>query len=153
MILAKFIYLDVCVLSRPFDDQSQMRIQLETNAVNLILSHVRQNVLTLTVSPVHEAEIQAIPEQEERTQLLLLIRTLGKISEIDLQAARKRAAYFTQQGVGIADAAHVAFVAFAEQAKADFISVDDRLIKKCRNLSLAIWFGSPVAYCDKENLK
>ena len=150
MTQSKFIYLDVCVMSRPFDDQSQMRIQLETNAVNLIFTHVRQNQFTLVASPVHEAEIQVIPDQEERTQLLSLIRTLGKTCQVNLQAARKRAEYFTQQGVGVADAAHVAF---AEQAHADFISVDDRLLKKCRYLTLAIWFGTPVAYCDKESLR
>ena len=33
----KPIYLDVCVLSRPFDDQSFLRIRLETEAVNLML--------------------------------------------------------------------------------------------------------------------
>ena len=41
------IYLDVCVLSRPFDDQQQLRIRLETDAVNLILSQVRQGRYTL----------------------------------------------------------------------------------------------------------
>lgn len=150
MTQPKLIYLDVCVLSRPFDDQSQMRIQLETNAVNLILTHIRQSLLTLVVSPVHEAEIQVISEQEERVQLLSLTKTLGKTLSVDLQTARKRAEYFTQQGVGIADAAHVAF---AEQAIADFVSVDDRLLKKCKKLVLPIWFGTPVAYCEKENLR
>jgi len=32
------IYLDVCTLCRPFDDQSFLRIRLETDAVNLIMS-------------------------------------------------------------------------------------------------------------------
>jgi hypothetical protein len=43
------VYLDVCALSRPFDDQSQMRIRLETDAVQLILSHIRSGSLTLIV--------------------------------------------------------------------------------------------------------
>jgi len=30
------VYLDVCALSRPFDDQAFLRIRLETEAVNLI---------------------------------------------------------------------------------------------------------------------
>ena len=32
------IYLDNCVLNRPFDDQSQERIRLETEAIVLLLS-------------------------------------------------------------------------------------------------------------------
>jgi hypothetical protein len=50
------VYLDVCALCRPFDDQSQMRIRLEADAVQLILSHVRGESLALAVSPVHELE-------------------------------------------------------------------------------------------------
>ena len=32
------VYLDNCVLNRPFDDQGQERIRLETEAVMLILA-------------------------------------------------------------------------------------------------------------------
>ena len=32
------VYLDVCALCRPFDDQAHMRIRLETEAVQLILA-------------------------------------------------------------------------------------------------------------------
>ncbi|MDF2953368.1 MAG: hypothetical protein OD816_000613 [Thermodesulfobacterium sp.] len=32
----KLIYLDVCALCRPFDDQSYLRIRMETEAINLI---------------------------------------------------------------------------------------------------------------------
>ena len=63
------IYLDVCALCRPFDDQSQIRIRLETEAVQLILSHVRAENLSLIVSPVHDAEITAIGDLAERTHL------------------------------------------------------------------------------------
>jgi hypothetical protein len=34
------IYLDVCCLNRPFDDQSQDRIRLETEAVIIIISRM-----------------------------------------------------------------------------------------------------------------
>ncbi len=44
----KRIYLDVCALNRPLDDQSQMRIRLETDAVLLILSHVRAHNLQMS---------------------------------------------------------------------------------------------------------
>lgn len=36
------LYLDVCALSRPFDEQDYLRIRLETEAVNLILSNIRK---------------------------------------------------------------------------------------------------------------
>ena len=68
----KRIYLDVCALCRPFDDQTHMRVRLETEAVQLILSHVRATNLALIVSPVHDAEIAAIPDPAEREYLLPL---------------------------------------------------------------------------------
>jgi len=43
--MSKFIYLDVCSLSRPFDEQSAIRIRLETEAVNLILLSLLQKSL------------------------------------------------------------------------------------------------------------
>jgi hypothetical protein len=36
--MPQFIDMDVCALSRPFDDQGFMRIRLETEAVNLMVS-------------------------------------------------------------------------------------------------------------------
>lgn len=55
----RLVYLDVCALCRPFDDQSRMRIRLETEAVNLILEHVRKGTLTMIASPAHDVEIAA----------------------------------------------------------------------------------------------
>lgn len=91
-----------------------------------------------------------IPDREERTQLQLLLINLGKLPKVDLATARIRAELFATRGIGIADAAHLAF---SEQAMADFISVDDQLLKKSSRLSLPIWIGSPLVYCEKENLK
>ena len=36
------IYLDNCALNRPFDDRSQERIRLETEAIIVILSRVER---------------------------------------------------------------------------------------------------------------
>jgi len=146
----KRVYLDVCTLCRPFDDQSLVRIRLETSAVELILSHVRQKEIALIVSPAHDVEIGAIADLEERSQLALLLEQLGTRPRFDLSAARQRAEYLAAQRLGVADAAHVAF---AEHAQADFVTVDDQLIKKCRRIRLAIWCGTPPLYCEKENLR
>jgi len=143
------VYLDVCALSRPFDDQGQMRVRLETDAVHLILSHVRAGDLALVVSPVHDLEIGAIDGTTEREQLVTTLRRVGDRIAFDLRRARERAERLVQQGLGPADAAHLAF---SEEAQADFVSCDDRLLGQCRRLQPAVWFGTPVAFCAKENL-
>ena len=55
----KALYLDVCTLCRPFDDQSQMRIRLETNAYYLILQAIRNTHYDMLVSAVHFEEVSA----------------------------------------------------------------------------------------------
>lgn len=143
------VYLDVCALCRPFDDQTQMRIRLETEAVQLILSHVRSGDLDLMVSPVHDIEIRAISDPIEREHLLSLLGETGEHAEADIPLVRQRAEQLAQEGLGPADAAHLAF---AEGLGASFVTCDDQLVRQCRRLRLDIWFGTPVALCDEENL-
>ena len=144
------VYLDVCALSRPFDDQTQARIRLETEAVRLVISHIRNLHLEMIVSRAHWAEIAAIDEVEERTTLEQLLADLSAAFEFDRQLARARAQSLTLLKFGPGDAAHLAF---AEQALADFVTVDNRLIRQGRRANLPIWIGSVLEYCEKEKLR
>lgn len=146
----KQVYLDVCILCRPFDDQQQGRVRLETVALDLILAQVEASTLHLIVSPVHQAEISVIYNAEMRQQLLMLLDKLGNQPDYDFPTVRQRAEILTDKGMGVADAAHVAF---AEAAHADFITVDDRLLRQCLRLDVTVWYGTPLAYCDKESLQ
>jgi predicted nucleic acid-binding protein len=121
----KTIYIDVCALCRPFDEQEYMRIRLETEAVNLILSKVRDGNYKLIVSPVHIKEIEAISDTIERVELQIVLNEWGEQIHVNMAETRSRAEDLVNSGFGIADAAHVAF---AEQADVPFISCDDRLI-------------------------
>lgn len=80
----KTIYLDVCALCRPFDDLKPIRVRLEAEAVQLILSHVRSKNLTMVVSPAHVAEIGAIEDLAEREHLVILLDDLGHRTTFDL---------------------------------------------------------------------
>jgi predicted nucleic acid-binding protein len=146
----KLIYFDVCVLSRPFDDQSFLRVRLETEAANMILSKVRSEKYKLVASSIHWEEIKAISDISERTELQERLKTLGESVNVDLVVTRKRAEELCDLNFGVADAAHIAF---AEQCGAEFISCDDALIKKCSRHNIKIWCGNPVAFCEKEDLR
>lgn len=145
----KRIYLDVCALSRPFDDQSQMRIRLETEAVQLILSYVRSGDLVLIISPVHKAEINDIGDSIEREHLLSMLQDVGRQADHNLALVRQRAEEWAENGVGLADAAHLAF---AEAATASFVTCDDRLIRQCRRLQSDVWCGNPLTFCSERDL-
>jgi predicted nucleic acid-binding protein len=112
----KLIYIDVCSLSRAFDDQDYLRIRMETDAVTLILSRARQGIYRLVTSPVHLIEINATEDPFERIQLLTLLEKLRENTNVDMMETRKRAEELVNLGFGIADAAHVAF---AERSGAD----------------------------------
>ena len=49
------IYLDVCCLNRPFDDQTQVRIHLEAEAVLMVLSRCEAGAWQWIGSEVIEA--------------------------------------------------------------------------------------------------
>ncbi|MBI5181008.1 MAG: hypothetical protein HZA05_06360 [Nitrospirae bacterium] len=148
--MSKSIYLDVCALSRPFDEQHYLRIRIETEAFNLILSRIKKGDYKLLMSPVHIKEIEAISDAFERIELRTILEKLGEPIKVNLDKTRKRAEELVKSGFGVADAAHVAF---AEEAKAQFISCDDALIKKCLNHDINVWCGNPVAFCEKEGLR
>jgi len=150
MDVPKLIYLDVCVLCRPFDDQKYLRIRMEIDAVNLILANIRKNKYKLAISPVHIFEINAIPEIYERIHIRTILDELGELIKIDITDTRQRAEELVQKGFGVADAAHIAF---AEKSNITFITCDDLLLKKCLRNKIGIWCTNPIAFCEKEGLR
>lgn len=148
--MSKSIYIDVCALSRPFDEQTYARIKLKTEAVNLILSKVREGSFKLLVSTTHLIEIKAILDPFERIELQTILDELGEPIKGDMSKMRTRAEELVSSGFGVADAAHVAF---AEYCGAQFISCDEKLVKKCLTHKIKVWCGNPVSFCEKEGLK
>lgn len=144
------IYLDVCALCRTYDDQSYSRIHLETVAVHFILKAVENGLYTMISSSVHRAEISAITDDHERVELLYLLEKISLQKAVEDRAIRRRAEWLFEKGLGPADAAHLAC---AEAFQANFISCDDKLIKKYTKLNPIIWAGNPIAFCDKEDLR
>lgn len=147
---SKKIYLDVCALCRPFDDQAFLRIRLETDAVNLILAGIKTKKYGLVSSPVHYKEIKSISSDIERIEIITLLDSFGKQIPVNPEKVRQRADELVKLKFGTADAAHIAF---SEAYKAIFISCDDRLIKKCQRHNIKIKCVNPILFCEMENLK
>jgi len=144
------VYLDVCILCRPFDDQKMMRIRLETDSYHLIMQAIQSGVYRMVYSPVHDAEISAIHDMLEKVELLEIIHQYGEKCGDNFQTIRKRADELLAKGMGIADAAHVAF---AESNADYFLSCDDRLIKQCHRQGVDVVVMTPVEFCIQEKLK
>jgi predicted nucleic acid-binding protein len=104
----------------------------------------------MVVSPVHAIETAANPDLAKREHVQLLLKEIGTEVAVDPAQARSRAEQLHGLGLGVADAAHVAF---AELAGCDFVTVDDRLLRHLGRVGSTVWFGAPTTYCDKEDLR
>jgi predicted nucleic acid-binding protein len=150
ILKSKAVYLDVCSLCRPFDDQHFLRIRMESEAIHLILESIRAGAKKMIVSPVHFREIEATSDTAERVKLFYLLNSYGETVKVDMAEARHKADQLFRAGFGAADAA---YVSFAEAAVADFVTCDDRLLKRCLKSNIKIWCGDPLQYCLKEDIK
>jgi predicted nucleic acid-binding protein len=139
------IYLDVCCLNRPFDDQRQDRIRLEAEAVLLILGRCEAGVLQWLSSAVVEEEVSNTPSSERRAR----VRNMhsGAHSTVALtDAAIARAQELTAMGFRTYDALHLAC---AEQATVDvFLTTDDRVLRIAtrHKRQLKVRVANPLAW-------
>ena len=66
---ATLIYLDTNVYARPFDDQTQSRIQEEADAFLEIIEAVRANRIKLLCSDILDFEVHNILREEKRSKV------------------------------------------------------------------------------------
>ena len=123
------IYLDVCCLNRPYDDQGQDRIHLEAEAIITILKHIESKEWSWISSGVVNYEISQTSDEERKGRLRSLVRWSSVFVKVD-KCVYIRAKETQQLGIKTYDALHIAC---AEQGKADvFLSTDDRLIRAAK---------------------
>jgi len=121
------IYLDNCSFNRPFDDQSSMRIKLETEAKLFVQEKILIGKLQLIWSHILEYENMQNPFIERRNSII----EWKKIAAEEIDGTKNviaRASEFTRNGVKSKDALHIAC---AIEGKAEyFLTTDDKLLKK-----------------------
>ncbi len=126
------IYMDVCCLNRPFDDQRQDKIRLESAAIMAILFRCQKGEWRLIGSNIIDVELTKSPD----------LRKAFKVNKIANLAVRKielnksielRALKYQSFGVDIFDSLHIAC---AEEANVDiFLTTDDKLIKRAKRFT------------------
>jgi predicted nucleic acid-binding protein len=125
------IYLDLCCLQRPLDDQSQARIRIESEAVRLIVELCGYGKHQWVSSRVLEFEATRNPDEDRRGRVLALLKHADeRIALAD--AAVERATNYQRQGLRGIDALHLAA---AEAAACDvLLTTDDRFVRRVREL-------------------
>ncbi len=124
-LVAVVVYLDICCLKRPFDDQRFARVQLETAAVAALVEQAEGGAIRLVRSPAHTFENDRNP-REDRCLATALWLDGAHVDVALTEQAASRARRLVDLGFGALDALHTAF---AEEAGAAWLATtDDRLI-------------------------
>ena len=116
------VYLDNCCYNRPYDDQSYLKISLETQAKIKIQDMIKNKEIELVSSFMSRYEADKSPYELRKTLITQYVP--GEIFADKLQADVET---IMATGVKFKDAVHVACAIYA---RADyFLSTDMRLLK------------------------
>lgn len=135
------IYLDVCCFNRPFDDQIQLKVKLESEAVVEIINRCKKGFWQLIGSEVVDYEISLPPDDERRARVTLLTEVVYLKIAID-QKIMNRALDLGKKEIKPFDALHIAC---AESEKVDiFLTTDINLLKRSNQKKLKVGVANPL---------
>lgn len=121
------IHLDICCFNRPFDDQSDLIVRLQTEAKLHVQEMIRQGALDLVWSAIMDIENSANPDLNRK----VAISDWQKIGVVDIpvnELVEQAAETLSRIGVKPMDALHVAC---AIEARAEFfLTTDNALLRK-----------------------
>lgn len=136
------IYLDNSCFNRPFDDQKQLRIKLETEAKLNIQERIFKKEIELTWSYILDFENEANPFEQRR----LAIKGWKNHASVDIDETKeiiKKAEMFHQKGIKSKDSIHLA-CAISMRCEY-FLTTDDELIKKASSIK-EIKITDPISF-------
>ncbi len=139
------IYMDNCCLNRPFDDQSNLRVHLEGEAIKTIIALIEQRWL-LVSSQILEFEISKNGDVSRKKELNLINALAHTVIKIDTNIA-KRANEFERRGLQAFDALHLA----CAEGNADiFLTVDDQFLNKARTFQdIDVKISNPLVWLNE----
>ena len=123
------IYLDMCCYNRPYDDQAQLKVFMETQSKLYIQKLIKEKQLELVASYMLRYECNNNPFEMRRNTILDFIRknTFAYVGGERKVAIETKASEIMQTGIKFKDACHVASAIYAGCEY--FISTDIRLLK------------------------
>lgn len=123
------IYLDMCCYNRPYDNQSQLKVSLETQSKLYIQTLIKDKKLQLVTSYMLRYECSNNPFEMRRNAIFDFIskNTYAYVGDERKILIESEAAEIMKSGVKFKDACHVASAIYAKCEY--FISTDIRLLK------------------------
>ena len=136
------IYLDNCCYNRPFDDQSQIRIALESQAKLYVQRLIVERKIELVVSYISRFENVTNPHITRKNAISAFFRNAKiYVDHSYAESIEKNARDIMKSGVKEKDALHIAC---AIEGKCEyFITTDGRVL---RYLSPQIKISGPIDF-------
>lgn len=126
------LYLDMNIYNRPFDDQSQMRIRLETVAITMIFALIESGYFSARWSFVLEYENSRNPLPERRAFVRYLAQSCNSTIEPDESIKGLAKQWSESHKIRGRDALHLAC---AELSRCHYlVTCDDRLVRQGQRL-------------------
>ncbi len=136
------IYLDNCCFNRPFDDQSQLRIKLESEAKLKIQDEISEGVFQLIWSYILQSENEANPF-DERQRAVGAWERYAIMDICEGPAVLEKGDQLVQIGLRTKDALHIACA--IEAGCEYFLTTDDKILNK-RNLIREVTITDPINF-------
>ena len=138
------VYLDNCCYNRPFDDQTQERVHLESEAVLSILKMGQMKKAVIVGSEILELEMNRMIDGNKKQKVLDLYKVAGMHIQYT-DKIRKRSAYIMSvSNIRTFDSLHIAA---AEEANADvLLTTDDKFEKMAEELDLKTRVINPLRF-------
>ena len=123
----RLIYLDICCFNRPFDDQADLLVRLQTEAKLHVQDIIRNGDLALAWSAIMDIENAANPDVNRK----MAVVDWQRLSVVDISVSahiETSAEVLALVGVKPMDALHIAC---AIEAQAEyFLTTDKALLRK-----------------------
>jgi len=139
------LYFDICCYSRLYDDQTQVKIYMESEAILNIFNISKQKNDDIVGSPALDLEIDQIDNIEKREKIKYFYNQMitEKIDYTENVLARVKN-LSEQTKIKTLDSFHLSF---AENSKVDvLLTTDTKFEKACAKLDLKIKVSNPLKY-------
>ena len=137
------LYLDTCCYNRPFDDQTQDKIHVETECIIAILHRCEQDEWNLYGSDILENELSNNLNIDKQRSTKLLYRIANYTIELN-DTIVERALEFEKMGLKSYDSLHLAS---AEYTNIDvFLTTDIKFIKNALKVDTPVKVMNPVNF-------
>ena len=139
------LYFDICCYSRFYDDQGQVKIYIESEAILNIINIAKQNNYEIMGSPALDLEIEQIDKVEKREKIKYFYnQTITQKNDYNENIYKRVKELSEKTNIRTLDSFHLAF---AENLKIDFLlTTDARFEKACSRMDLNIKVINPIKY-------